>query len=479
MPLASAQARVPKIELLDAGDLGGEPRRPALAGGIWAEAPLILGVEPELDRTFLFRLGGLSPEPGTPPGQRDAVVPADGQNPPPGRDLAAILPDARPGPAAVAAPAGPPASAPEAEPANGRRPVSLDGAAAPALPEILAFPPLPPGVLEMAVGGTGHNNIVVWAAAEGPDGAPGKRLSARRIGADGRPLGPDLTLQAGPSRPADLAVAVAPDGEAIVAWTNHLPGRGAGLRWRSIGSGDSLGLPRTDWDIASDQGSPSLAVVPGGFALAYLSTALEGEQAGGERPERKPAADPADAESGVEPGTPEREIRLRRLAPSGGAMRGEPVVVAARKGLDHPAAVSRGSAISLFWTDPRGGGRMLRNRTYSADGTPFGPEGALRTDLRMLDTAPYRVAPAGDGYWLVMRPQLEGRGKSMVLEARLFHPAGNAAGPPLLVARSLGPIAMRDLIESPSADRWIALWTEEEAGQFRLRYRPMRRDPRG
>lgn len=464
-PIALAQGRVPRgIELLEVGDLGGEPERPALAGGIWATDPLILGVEPGQDRTFLFRLGWLA---------ADQAV----SGPLPGEPgLASALPDAPDSQATRSE--RPPGAPAEILPAGGLPLAHTGVPLAPSLPEVLPFPPLPPGVLDVAIGGNGPHVLVAWAATEGPASAPSIRLAARRIGPDGRPVGEDLTLQVGPGRPADLAVAVAPEGGAVVAWTNHLPGRGAGLRWRAIGEKGTLGPLRSDWDIASDQGSPSIAVTPTGFALASLRTTLSGESAAGDRPFS--GARGAEEGEGTErvpgPALPDREVLLRRLTPTGGAVRGEPIVVAARKGLNHPAMAARGGALWVFWTDPRGGGRMLRTRAYTADGSPLGPEGMLRTDLRLAGENPYRVAPAGDGYWLVAWPQLEGRGLSMVLEARLFHSTGNAAGPPLLVARSLGSIALRDLVASHTADRWIALWTEEEAGQHRLRYRPLRRE---
>ncbi len=447
---ASGQARMPRLELLGPGDLGGEPKVPALAGGVWGREPLILGVEPDLDRTVLYRLAWLA---------RGPIVPVPAATPDGGQgalqaeapELADLLEGAHTATGGSRA---------DVAPAGGR-PIPPD--AAPSLPEIVPFPPLPSGVEEVAVAGSGPESLVAWSAREGPPEAPAYRLAARRFTHDGGRSGPDVTLQVGPGRPADLSLALATDGEALAAWTNHLPGRGAGLRWRTVSPDGELGPLRSGWDIASDQGSPSVAALAGGFGLAYLKTPLEGQQPG------EAATDDATAPRG-----PDRELLMQRVALADGAARGDAIPVASRPGLDHPVMLGRPSALHVFWTDPRAGGRMLRARAVGPDGQPFGAETALRTDLRPPERVPYRIAEAGEGQWLVVWPQLEGRGRAMVLQARLYQSSGNAAGPPLLLGRSPGEVVLRDVVESRGGDRWIAVWTEEEAGRYRLRYRPMR-----
>ncbi|MBM3266817.1 MAG: hypothetical protein FJZ01_04130 [Candidatus Sericytochromatia bacterium] len=449
---AVGQPRAPRLELLDAGDLGGEPRMPALAGGVWNREPLILGVEPDLDRTVLYRLAWL--ERGAAPNLPGPDRPRQGETA--GAD-APELQDVLEGTVATGS-AGPARG--DVAPAAGRpQPIALE----PGLPEIVPFEPLPPGVDSVALAGSVRDGLLAWVAREGSPEVPLYRLAARRFAVHGKPAGGDLTLQVGPGRPADLAVAVAPDGEALIAWTNHLAGRGAALHWRSVGHGGEIGALRRQWDIASDQGSPSVAVLPGGFALAHLETPLQGQP-----PEPLEGGDDEVAGRG-----PDRALRIRKVSAGDASPRGEASTVAQRPGLDHPQVRSRGGAAHVFWTDPRGGGRMLRSRAVGSDAVPAGADFALRTDLRASEPEPFRVLPAADGLWLVVWPQLEGRGRAMVLQARLFHGAGNAVGPPALVGRSGGDLALRDVVESRGADRWIAVWTEEEAGRFRLRYRPL------
>jgi hypothetical protein len=424
---AGGQGRNPRVELLDAGDLGGDPRSPALAGGLWASEPLVLGVEPDLDRTVLYRLPG--------PGAGPAALPQ------PVREMGATG-DAEATADIVLA---------------GGRATELP---APALPAVLPFPPLPPAVSELRLASNGRAGVAAWVAQEGSEIAPLRRVSVRRITPDGRPIGDDITLQAGPALPRDLAVAMNHEGDVLVAWTNHLQGRGAGLRWRAIDSAGELGPLRNEWDVPSDIGSPSIVPAPtgGGFLVAYLSTSVG-------------LADPATSPHG-----PPREIRLMRVA-RGDMTHAGSILVRKGPGLDNPTVVARDGASFVFWTDPRGGGRALKMRLQGIPNGGEWPDTALRTDLRLSEPVPYRVVAAPDGLWLVTWPQSEGRGRAMVLEARLFTHTGYAAGPPLLLARSAGDIALRDLIEAKGADRWIALWTEEEAGRYRLRYRQFRREP--
>jgi hypothetical protein len=449
---SAGQSRVPRLELLETGELGGEPHVPALAGGLWAREPLILGVEPDLDRSVLYRLPWLAAAP-------PAVAPIHG--PAAGRasdEDAPELSEVLEGLVASGSPGAGPGA--EVAPAAGR---ALPSEVAPSLPEILPFSPLPPGVEAVAVAGTSRAGLAAWVAREGTAEATNYRLAARRLGPDGASAGPDSTVQAGPGRPADLAIGIGPDGEALLAWTNHLPGRGAALHWRTLFADGELSPLRRNWEVPSDQGSPSVAPLGAGFGLAYLKTALEGQA---------PAASAPDNEADA-PRGPARELLAMRINAAGGSARGEPAVIAAGRGLDQPAILARGGSFHVFWTDPRGGGRVLRTRTLAADGQP-GAETAIRTDLRPQEPDCYRIAPAADGLWLVVWPQLEGRGRAMVVQARLFHSSGNAAGPPLLLGRSGGAVTLRDVVGSRGADRWIAVWTEEEVGRFRLRYRPLR-----
>ena len=434
---AAGQGRASRVELLEAGDLGGEPRSPALAGGLWAPEPLVLGVEPDLDRTVLYRLPRLVAVPGIAPRLPFEAGTEDG----PTRRSEATGDAAATGDIVLA----------------GARPIEIP---APALPAVLPFPPLPPAVSELRLAGNGKAGVAAWVAREGPEVAPLSRISARRITPDGRPIGDDLTLQAGPALPRDLAVAMNNEGEVLVAWTNHLQGRGAGLRWRAIGQDGDLGPLRNEWDVPTDIGSPSIVPAPtgGGFLVAYLSTSVG-------------QSDPATSPHG-----PLREIRLMRVVKGDAAPTGS-VLVRKGHGLDNPTVVARDGASFVFWTDPRGGGRALKMRLQGISTGGEWPDTALRSDLRLSEPVPYRVVSAPDGQWLVAWPQSEGRGRAMVLEARLFHHSGYAAGPPLLLGRSAGDIALRDLIEARGYDRWIALWTEEEAGRFRLRYRELRREP--
>jgi hypothetical protein len=218
---------------------------------------------------------------------------------------------------------------------------------------------------------------------------------ARRLAADGAPIGDDIPVSQSDAIHRDPDVAVAADGSFVVAW-QLTPAQGpdrVALR-RFTAEGLPAGAERTPLPGAASQINPALAALPGGAA------ALAWEQPGA--------------------------IGLARLD-AAGALAAPPATVAAAGEPQDPtvAAGPRGEVL-VAWSDAAAGGTIYA-RAYGPDGAPRGEQAALAPAAAAGRSLP-SAAVAADGSALVAwaDPAPQG-GAPLGVAAR----AVDAAGAPL------------------------------------------------
>ncbi|MCL4740768.1 MAG: dockerin type I repeat-containing protein [Phycisphaerales bacterium] len=124
--------------------------------------------------------------------------------------------------------------------------------------------------------------IVAWESVE--PGAP-RRVTARLLGADGAPLGPEfIVARSDDGAQTTPAVAVREDGSFAIAWTafEGPPMLPAGVRVRAFDpEGIALGTPSAVTAApAASQIEPALAATDDGYVVAWLDAESDGDDYG-------------------------------------------------------------------------------------------------------------------------------------------------------------------------------------------------------
>ncbi|HMB52188.1 MAG TPA: hypothetical protein VKU40_02650, partial [Thermoanaerobaculia bacterium] len=292
------------------------------------------------------------------------------------------------------------------------------------------------------------------ALAAAPDGgvvvawsdAVSRRVEVRRFDGAGRPVGHAQTLSVRGEAPA---VAVGPDGQALVAW-RQLVGGGVVLLARRV---DSYGLPRGELirlaepSPAVDSG-PMLALAPdGGFAVAW-----------GERTAAR------------------AELRMRLFAATG-TPAGPAFAVDGGSGAAPRLGglVRTGDRWVVVWeeaAEPAGGGVVVQ-RAFATDGTPLGA-GERLSGPHGGDGAP-SVARLGGSWaaaWLHVDPaDSEAQPGHLSVATRRLSAEG-AETPVLEVAPVLGPPSLADAattVTPLAGGGWLVTWSSVDAdGTARL-----------
>lgn len=319
-----------------------------------------------------------------------------------------------------------------------------------ALPAAAHLVPVGP---EIRVTATGEPERPALAAA--PDGgvvvawsdAVSRRVEVRRFDGVGRPVGHAQTLSVRGEAPA---VAVGPAGEAVVAWRQLVAG-GVVLLARRV---DSYGLPRGELIRLAEpspgvDSGPMLALAPdGGFAVAWGERTAAGA-----------------------------ELRLRLFAATGTAA-GPAFAVS-----DHPGARPRLGGLTraadrwvVAWEEAAGadGAGVVAQRAFSADGVPLGG-GERLAGAQGGDAAP-SVAALADGSWaaawLHLDPPLPAARPGRLSVATRLLSAEGAETPLLAVAPVLGPPALADAattVTPLAGGGWLVTWSGVDAdGTARL-----------
>ncbi|MBI6545150.1 MAG: hypothetical protein HY692_00060 [Cyanobacteria bacterium NC_groundwater_1444_Ag_S-0.65um_54_12] len=312
---------------------------------------------------------------------------------------------------------------------------------------------------ELAITSNSAGALLAWVEGDERE----ERLHARRLSLAGKPAAAAVLLQSGPTRVREIQVGMTPEGDSLLAWINQLGDNSRQLQLRRLTRHDEqhqlLALAEADYTSQK----LTLAVGAKNSLLVYVRSkhATNGKRVTNIQAQANDSTLPA----------PRHEIVARYLLGHGNSLANAPLRIAVSSELAHPQLLTRPDFFQVFWIDPaRENGRTLRGRAFTRMNW-HGPPRILRTDLRPVEPVPYRILPIDSNHWLLVWVQREGRGRAMVLEARVFHSTGNAISPPLLLASSAGTIVLHSLIPLQLAGSWLVLWDEEMNDLHHLRYR--------
>ena len=252
-----------------------------------------------------------------------------------------------------------------------------------------------------AVALDGRGDVLVAWTDNDQLGDNGKRIVARRFDASGQPLGAERVVSVTtPYAVAEVAVAAAPDGRAVVVWTtNSVDGSGLGVSGRRL---DAAGVPRGPEFIVTqrtlfNQVEPAVAMAAdGSFVVAWRS--------------------PDASDDGV---------WLRRFAPDGTPRGGDvPVNTTTAGEQSQPSvAVAPDGAVVVAWQSGDGSGHGVHARRFDAAGFPVDDEQRVNVVGRYHQDEP-AVAMAADGRFVVAWTSDGQDGALGGVYARRFGPDG-------------------------------------------------------